>query len=210
MHICTLNKAIMIEGNDLLQILKKSNVNGGKVCIMTALLLWAPVCSHIMAWWHLMATQIWLTHWGRVMHLCIGKLTIIGSDNSLSPGWRQANIWTNAGILSIDPLGTNVRETLIKNYIFSFKKMYLKMSSGKWRPFCLGLNVLIVRCHQTTSHYLNHFYLSSVRSGDINLRAIAQGIPQWLIVNISINMTYLKSYSYSPGANEFMERYSEE
>ena len=26
---------------------------------------------------------------------------------------------------------------------FSFMKMHLKMSSGKWRPFCLGLNVLI-------------------------------------------------------------------
>ena len=26
---------------------------------------------------------------------------------------------------------------------FSFNKMYLKMSSGKWRPFCLALNVLI-------------------------------------------------------------------
>ena len=31
-------------------------------------------------------------------HICIGKLTIIGSDNDLSPGWHQAIIWTNAGI----------------------------------------------------------------------------------------------------------------
>ena len=29
-------------------------------------------------------------------------------------------------------------------HIFSFKKMHLKMSPGKWRPFCIGLNVL--RC----------------------------------------------------------------
>ena len=40
-----------------------------------------------------------LTHWGRVMHICISNLTIIGSDNGLTPGWRQAIIWTNAGIL---------------------------------------------------------------------------------------------------------------
>ena len=31
---------------------------------------------------------------------------------------------------------------LIEIHIFSFKKIHLKMSSGKWRPFCLGLNVL--------------------------------------------------------------------
>ena len=39
-----------------------------------------------------------LTHWGRETHICVSKLTIIGSDNSLSSG-RQAIIWTNAGIL---------------------------------------------------------------------------------------------------------------
>ena len=33
-----------------------------------------------------------------------------GSDNGLSPGRRQAIIWTNAGILLIGPLGTNINE----------------------------------------------------------------------------------------------------
>ena len=75
-------------------------------------------------------------------HICVGKLTIIGSDIGLSPGWRQAIIWTNAGILLIGPLGTNFSEILFGIQTFSFKKMHLKMSSGKWRPFCLGLNVL--------------------------------------------------------------------
>ena len=83
-----------------------------------------------------------LTHWGGVTHICVGKLTIIGSDNGLSPGRRQAIIWTNAGILLIRPLGTNVNEILIGIQAFSFKKMYLKMASAKWRPFCPGLNVL--------------------------------------------------------------------
>ena len=76
------------------------------------------------------------------MHKCVGKLTIIGSDNDLSPGRRQAIIGTNAGILLIGLLGTNFNGILIKIHSFSFKKMHLKMSSGKWRPFCLGLNVL--------------------------------------------------------------------
>ena len=34
----------------------------------------------------------------RVTQLCVSKLTIIGSDNGLSPGRRQAIIWTSAGI----------------------------------------------------------------------------------------------------------------
>ena len=84
-----------------------------------------------------------LTHWGQVTHIYVGNLTIIGSDNGLSPGRRQAIIWTNAGILLIGPLGTNFNETSIEIHTFSFKKIYLKLSSGKWRPFCLGLNVLM-------------------------------------------------------------------
>ena len=83
-----------------------------------------------------------LTHWGRVTHICVSWLTIIGSDNGLSPGRRQAIIWTNDGILFIGPKGTNFSEILIGIQTFSFKKMHLKMSSAKWRPFCPGLNVL--------------------------------------------------------------------
>ena len=75
-------------------------------------------------------------------HICVGKLTIIASDNGLSPGRRQAIIWTNAGLLLIRHLGTNVSEILIGIQISSFKKMHWKMSSAKWCPFCLGLNVL--------------------------------------------------------------------
>ena len=83
-----------------------------------------------------------LTHWGRVTYICVSKLTIIGSGNGLSPGRRQAIIWTNAGILLIRPLGTNFNEISIAILTFSFMKMRLKVSSAKWRPFCLGLNEL--------------------------------------------------------------------
>ena len=83
-----------------------------------------------------------LTHWGRVTYICVSKLTIIGSDNGLSPGRRQTIIWTNAVVLLIAPLVTNFSKILIKLLTFSFKKMRLKVSSAKWRPFCLGLNVL--------------------------------------------------------------------
>ena len=55
-------------------------------------------------------------------HTCVDKLTIIGSDNGLSPERRQAIIWTNAGIF--------------------IKEIRLKMSSAKCCSFRLGLNVL--------------------------------------------------------------------
>ena len=84
-----------------------------------------------------------LTHWGRVTHICISKLTIIGSYNGLSPGRYQAIIWTNAGILLIGPLRINFSEILIKIHTFWFKKMRLKISSAKWRASCLSPNVLI-------------------------------------------------------------------
>ena len=83
-----------------------------------------------------------LTHWGRVTHICVGNITIIVSDNGLSPNGRQTITWTNDGILLIGPLGTNFSKILIKIHTFSLKKMHLKTSSARRRPFCLGLNVL--------------------------------------------------------------------
>ena len=83
-----------------------------------------------------------LTHWSRVVYKYVSIATIIGLDNGLSYGWRQAIMWTNAGILLNGTLRTNLSEISIKIYAFSFKKMHLKMSSAKWRPLCLGLNVL--------------------------------------------------------------------
>ena len=88
-----------------------------------------------------------LTHWGRATHICVSKLTIIASDNGLSPGRHQAIIRTNAGILLIRPLGTNFSEFLVEILIFSFKKMRFKVSSAKRRPFCLGLNELTGYCN---------------------------------------------------------------
>ena len=75
--------------------------------------------------------------------MCL-NLVIIDSDNGLSPGQRQAIIWTNAGILFIEPLGTNLSEIFEEIYTFSFKKMHLKMLLGKMasilsRPQCVNI-----------------------------------------------------------------------
>ena len=75
-------------------------------------------------------------------HICVNKLTVMGSGNGLSPGRRQAIIWTSAGKVFIGPFGTNFSQILSGIQTFSFKKMHFNMSSAKWRSFCLGLNVL--------------------------------------------------------------------
>ena len=61
-----------------------------------------------------------ITDWGQVTHICVCGLTIIGSDTGLLPDLCQAIIRTNAGILSIGPLGTNFSEILVKMYTVPF------------------------------------------------------------------------------------------
>ena len=65
--------------------------------------------------------------------------------------WSPVNSPLNAGILLIGPQGTIFGEIFIEIYTFSFKKTHMKMSSLKWRPFCLGLNVLSYPIHYTNA-----------------------------------------------------------
>ena len=126
-------------------------------------------------------------------HICVSKIISIGSDNGLSPGRRQAIIWTSAGILSIGPLGTNFSENWIKVHTFSFKKMHLKMSSGKWRPCCLGLNVL------TKKHISGMYYTKERLGNEVTFFAT---LVAWLVninnpLNIQVSLSCcLNSYMY--------------
>ena len=79
--------------------------------------------------------------------MCVGNLTIIGSDDGLSPGRRQAIIWTNAGISLIGPLGTNFSEILIEILTFSFKEMHWKMVAILSRPQCVNITMLTHGIH---------------------------------------------------------------
>ena len=142
-------------------------------------------------------------------HICVGNLTIIASDNGLSPGRRQAIIWTNAGILLIGPLWTNFSEILIEIPTFSLKKMRLKVPSAKWRPCCFGLNVLIRRLflqqyailsiqksHCVDNTILWEFYFHDGNSCFKNIFVI---IPYnslicwsiWIITKLSFNVSHL-------------------
>ena len=62
-------------------------------------------------------------HWGRVTHICVNRLTIIGSDNGLSPGRHQALIWTIDGTLLI---------TLGNKLQWNLKKKFRHFYSGKF------------------------------------------------------------------------------
>ena len=59
-----------------------------------------------------------------MMHICVSKLTIIGSNNGLSPDQRQAIIWTNTVMLLTGPLGTIFDEILIEIHKFPLKKAF--------------------------------------------------------------------------------------
>ena len=62
-----------------------------------------------------------------MMHICVGKLSIIGSDNGLLPGQRQAIIWTIAGKLFIGPLGTNFSEMNIAHWLDPWEQTSVKL-----------------------------------------------------------------------------------
>ena len=60
-----------------------------------------------------------------MMHICVSKLTIIGSDNGLSPSRRQAIIWTNAWILLIGPNWNKLQWNSNRNlYIFIQENLF--------------------------------------------------------------------------------------
>ena len=80
--------------------------------------------SNAAAYYHAMRSKVAMLNPSSLNSLpsnvYIGKLTIIGSDNGLALSRRQAIIWTNARILLIRPLGTDVSESELK-YFYSRK-----------------------------------------------------------------------------------------
>ena len=124
---------------------------------------WAAVI--IMSWINMLRLE---HYWGRVTHICLSKLTIIGSDNVLSPGRHQAIIRTNAGILLIGPLGTNFSEMLIKTNIFieenTFESVVCEMAAILSRPQCVKASFFT---------FLLKFSLKFVPDGPIYMSSLA-------------------------------------
>ena len=93
-----------------------------------------------------------------ILQRIYSKQIILIHIKANTPGWRQAIIWINAGLLLIGPLGANLRQILIEIYTFSFKKLYLKISSGKCWAFCLVRNVLWITQSSNIIYPTNAFY----------------------------------------------------
>ena len=86
------------------------------------------------------------------------RWTIIGSDNGLSPGRRQAIIWSNAELLLNGPLGTNFSEFFNQNFnIFiqknAFESVVREMASILSQPQCV--NSLWPSHHMATKIWVN-------------------------------------------------------
>ena len=90
----------------------------------------------------------------------------------------------NDGILLIGPLGTNFSEILLEIDPFSFKKIHLKMSPGKWRPLqwrpCLRSWAITIddACFQLnarpcSSHCTAYDWRAQVQFMDYNDKRIA-------------------------------------
>ena len=80
-----------------------------------------------------------LTHWGRVTYICFGKLTIIGSDNGLVPGWNQ---WWNLVNWTLrNKFQWNLKQN---SYIFiqetAFETVICEMAFILSRPQCVKVS----------------------------------------------------------------------
>ena len=97
-----------------------------------------------------------LTHSSRVMHICVGDLTIIGSDNGLSPGWHQDlnQYWNIVNWTLMNKLQRN----FYQNYdIFiqeqAFESVICEMAAILSRPQCV-----YIMFNEGTN--LTHYFIS--------------------------------------------------
>ena len=80
-------------------------------------------------------------YWGWMTHVCVNKLTIIGSDIGLSPSRRQNIIWTDD--IVIRNLGPNFSEFLSKihsTFIHenAFENVACELAASLSRPQCVN------------------------------------------------------------------------
>ena len=82
-----------------------------------------------------------LTHWGRVTHICVSKLTIIGSDNGLSPGRHHHYLnqcWNIVNSNLTNKLQWNLkRNSCIFIHENGFENVVCEMASILSRPPCV-------------------------------------------------------------------------
>ena len=118
-----------------------------------------------------------LTQRGWVTYICVGKITIIGLDNGLSPGRRQAIIWTNGGILSTGPLGTNFSKKIYSKFIHFHSRKCIwtgRLQNGTIlsRPQCVNVNFSMhVTKPVNLRHHRNYLQISNFHPTFFNLES---------------------------------------
>ena len=79
-------------------------------------------------------------HWFLSKHNWQHRKGILSDKN---PWWVWSGWFFLMNVGTVNSTSAkNFSEILNELYIFSFKKMDLRMPPGNWRPFCLGLNIL--------------------------------------------------------------------
>ena len=94
--------------------------------------------------------------------MCVSKMTILGSDNGLSPGRCQTIIWANPGIVNWT-LGNKLQWNLNWNlYIFIqqnvFENVFRKMATILFLTQCVKFLQLIQRLGTCKFHQLHAQY----------------------------------------------------
>ena len=83
-------------------------------------------------------------HWGRVTHMRKRNLSLLVQIMACCfLGAKPLPEPMLYIVFQLYPPGTNFSLTVIKIQTFSFKNMYMKMSSANCHTFCLDLNVLM-------------------------------------------------------------------
>ena len=107
-----------------------------------------------------------LIHWGRVTHICVGNLTIIGSDNGSWPDHRQVIIWISAGILLIGSFGTNFSE--IYNIFIqenAFESVVCRMAAIMYRPQCVKVSSVFQGWFSTQKPNMAKYHITLIQIG---------------------------------------------
>ena len=82
-----------------------------------------------------------ISHWGRVTHICIDKLTIIGSDNGLSPTWTAPSHYLNQCWNIVNwTLGNKIQLNFNWNSNIFIQENAYENVVCEMASICLGLN----------------------------------------------------------------------
>ena len=130
-----------------------------------------------------------LTHWGRVTHISVSRLTIIGSDNGLSPNIGSENglspnrhqfiIWTKVGTSLIGPWEQTsvkfyylnvyifIQENAFENVVWEIAAILFRLQSVisiKIRPQKIKQSSSCVHIYWDALYVLNLFYVFKYHS----------------------------------------------